>query len=462
LVDIFAIQSAIAREIADQLQAKLSPREMANIDEVPTTSVKAYDYFLKARAILQSEGGFHNPPIISQAVELLESAIIEDQNFLQAWVQLVKAYSNLFQTSDDSLKKQLLNKAQNALARAKAINTHDPWTRFAACYYQYRVERDYPAALKELTGGGALPRLAEFVQMEALISRRTGFMDRALKLNQEALELDSGNVALWREQSENLFAMRRFKESAQATMRASFLEPQDLGYPTKGFESEFLDRADVSLVNRFEDQDSEEKTWWLHFLEHRKLGYRALELRGDSEKLKSYAASPTTPVDTDSLFLVFALLAENEAQLARTWAERILMELEKEPSQSRVFYFYKTTFPAVIHHLLGEPEKGKAILEQVRETIEEEKDAMDSASYRPYLILSLQYMDPDEAAEMMIQELEEPISFLSLDAIAAFHWSFRNLIIHRRIQPLIVAHENGKWLDYLSERVPEYAKYKKQ
>ena len=138
------------------------------------------------------------------------------------------------------------------------------------------------------------------------------------------------------------------------------------------------------------------------------------------------------------------------------------MELEKEPSQSRVFYFYKTTFPAVIHHLLGEPEKGKAILEQVRETIEEEKDAMDSASYRPYLILSLQYMDPDEAAEMMIQELEEPISFLSLDAIAAFHWSFRNLIIHRRIQPLIVAHENGKWLDYLSERVPEYAKYKKQ
>ncbi len=461
LVDIFAIQSDIAREIADQLQAKLSPREIANIDEVPTTSVKAYDYFLKARAILQSGGGYDNPRDISKAVELLESAINEDANFLQAWVQLVRAYSNLLRSSDDSLETQILNKAQSALARAKEINADDPWTRWAASYYQYRVEVDYPAALNELTSGGALPRLAEFTQMEALISRRSGLMDRAIKLNQEALELDSGNVSIWREQAQNLFMVRRFKESAQAWMRASPLEPQNSSYPIARLLYEFLDSADVSLVDRIEEYDPEDKVFWVILVGWKKIGDLSLEMRADRGKLKSYAASPTIPVDTDSLFLLFALLAENEGELAHTWAENFLKEFQKEPSQFQSWG--QTTLLAVIHHLLGEAEKGKAFLDQARETMEKEKDSLINAcENRPYLILGLQYLDPDEAAEMMIQELQEPMSCLSLDAIAAFHWSFRNLIIHPRIQPLIVAHENGKWLNYLSERVPEYAKYKKQ
>ena len=461
LVDIFAIQSDIAREIADQLQAKLSPREIANIDEVPTKSVKAYDYFLKARAILQSGGGYDNPRDISKAVELLESAINEDANFLQAWVQLVRAYSNLLRSSDDSLETQILNKAQSALARAKEINADDPWTRWAASYYQYRVEVDYPAALNELTSGGALPRLAEFVQMEALIRRRSGFIDRAIKLNQEALELDSGNVSIWREQAQNLFMERRFKESAQAWMRTSPLEPQNSRYPIARLLCEFLDSADVSLVDRIEEYDPEDKVFWVILAGWRKIGDLSLELRADRGKLKSYAASPTIPVDTDSLFLLFALLAENEGELAHTWAENFLKEFQKEPSQFQSWG--QTTLLAVIHHLLGEAEKGKAFLDQARETMEKEKDSLVNAcDNRPYLILGLQYLDPDEAAEMMIQELQEPMSCLSLDSIAAFHWSFRNLIIHPRIQPLIVAHENGKWLNYLSERVPEYAKYKKQ
>jgi len=460
LVDIFAIQSDIAREIADQLQAKLSPREIANIDEVPTKSVKAYDYFLKARAILQHVGGYDNPRDISKAVELLESAINEDANFLQAWAQLVRAYSNLLRSSDDSLETQILNKAQSALARAKEINADDPWTRWAASYYQYRVEVDYPAALNELTSGGALPRLAEFTQMEALISRRSGLMDRAIKLNQEALELDSGNVSIWREQAQNLFMVRRFKESAQAWMRTSPLEPQNSRYLIQRLQCEFLDSADVSLVDRIEEHDPEDKVFWLIVAQWRKIGDLSLEFRADKGKLKSYAASPTIPVDTDSLFLLFALLAENEGELAHTWAENFLKEIQKEPSQFQSSS--ETTLLAVIHHLLGEAEKGKAFLDQARETREKENDSLHLAQYNSYLILGLQYLDPDEAAEMMIQELQEPISLLSLDAIAAFHWSFRNLIIHPRIQPLIVAHENGKWLNYLSKRVPEYAKYKKQ
>ena len=48
LADVFAIQSEIARAIADQLQAKLSPREKAAVEEKPTTDLVAYDLYLKS------------------------------------------------------------------------------------------------------------------------------------------------------------------------------------------------------------------------------------------------------------------------------------------------------------------------------------------------------------------------------------------------------------------------------
>src|SRR5438045_6521283 len=42
LADVFAIQSEIARKIADQLQAKISPSEKAAIEKPPTADVAAF------------------------------------------------------------------------------------------------------------------------------------------------------------------------------------------------------------------------------------------------------------------------------------------------------------------------------------------------------------------------------------------------------------------------------------
>src|SRR5438105_9312446 len=54
LADVFAIQSEIAKAIADQLQAKLSPNEKAAIEKPPTTDVTAFDLYSRARTLLSS------------------------------------------------------------------------------------------------------------------------------------------------------------------------------------------------------------------------------------------------------------------------------------------------------------------------------------------------------------------------------------------------------------------------
>ena len=50
--DVFAIQSEIAKAIADQLQAKLSPNEKSAIEQRPTADVTAFDLYSRAKNLI--------------------------------------------------------------------------------------------------------------------------------------------------------------------------------------------------------------------------------------------------------------------------------------------------------------------------------------------------------------------------------------------------------------------------
>src|SRR6266849_1459322 len=54
LADVFAIQSEIAKTIADQLQARLSPGEKAAIEQRPTADLAAFDLYTRAKTLLLS------------------------------------------------------------------------------------------------------------------------------------------------------------------------------------------------------------------------------------------------------------------------------------------------------------------------------------------------------------------------------------------------------------------------
>src|SRR4249920_1813844 len=56
LADVFAIQSEIAKAIADQLQAKLSPNEKRAIEQSPTTDLAAFDLYSRAKTLVLTAG----------------------------------------------------------------------------------------------------------------------------------------------------------------------------------------------------------------------------------------------------------------------------------------------------------------------------------------------------------------------------------------------------------------------
>src|SRR5438034_4946589 len=95
LADVFAIQSEIAKTIADQLQAKLSPREEHAIERPPTSDISAFDLHARAKNILLAASERTKAELL-QAVDLLNQAVIHDPSFFDAYCQLAYAHDALY------------------------------------------------------------------------------------------------------------------------------------------------------------------------------------------------------------------------------------------------------------------------------------------------------------------------------------------------------------------------------
>src|SRR5438876_8102591 len=93
LDDVFAIQSEIAKAIAGQLQAKLSPAEKSAIERRPTADLLAFDQYSLAKTLLLTTGAsLSQNKNFLEAIQLLESATARDTAFHAAYCQLVFAH----------------------------------------------------------------------------------------------------------------------------------------------------------------------------------------------------------------------------------------------------------------------------------------------------------------------------------------------------------------------------------
>ena len=105
LADVFAIQSEIAKAIADQLQAKLSPSEKSAIEQPPTTDITAFNLYSHAKNLfLTAFAGTNGRADLLQAADLLNQAVARDPSFFQAYCQLAFTEINIYGVVDHTLR----------------------------------------------------------------------------------------------------------------------------------------------------------------------------------------------------------------------------------------------------------------------------------------------------------------------------------------------------------------------
>ena len=94
LKDVFAVESEVAQEIADTLQAKLSPRQSNALATAPTRDTEAYDLFLKGEYEEHQAESALNAELFDRAQTFYRQALARDPNFALAYARL--AHSELY------------------------------------------------------------------------------------------------------------------------------------------------------------------------------------------------------------------------------------------------------------------------------------------------------------------------------------------------------------------------------
>src|SRR5262249_30861897 len=173
LADVFAIQSEIAKAIADQLQAKLSPNEKNAIEQRPTSDLIAFDQYSRAKTlILTASLTAARDKGYTDAIDLLNHAVARDPSFCAAFCQLVWAHDSFYAVLGDHTPARLAT-AEAALQRAIELRPNAAETHLAQGWHLYFAFRDYKGALTELEAARAgLPNDPRIPEMTGYILRR--------------------------------------------------------------------------------------------------------------------------------------------------------------------------------------------------------------------------------------------------------------------------------------------------
>ena len=221
LGDVFAIQSDIAKNIADALQVKLTTGEKQALAAKPTNNLEAYELYLRG---LSFEARFLSA---LKAAGFYEQAVQLDPNFAPAWARLSRADADIYSDRRDTTPGRR-DAAKRALENAQRLEPNSPETLLALGYYQYRVLRDYGAA--KTTFGHVskmLPSSTEVPYALAEVTRREGNWDQSIAYYGQALALDPRNVEIVREAALTYSIVRRFPAALKLYDRALDITPND-------------------------------------------------------------------------------------------------------------------------------------------------------------------------------------------------------------------------------------------
>ena len=188
LDDIFAIQSDVAKQVAEVLQVKLLSADKKKLETVPTSNIEAYTLYLKGVYHLNRSWGGEQP--LKTALLHFEEAIANDPMFAGAYAQLSYTYDTLgwFGIMSPRVAGE---KAKGYVEKALALDdsladAHQVMGRVCRNYLW-----DFPKAEREFSRAIELsPSHADAMGNRAMLKTFNRQFDEAAEEIKRAVELD--------------------------------------------------------------------------------------------------------------------------------------------------------------------------------------------------------------------------------------------------------------------------------
>jgi len=225
--DVLAVETEVSQEIADALQANLSPSESNALTSTRTHDTEAYDLFLRGEYELHQAESSLAADAYDRADAFYRKALARDPNFAEAAAELARSrLSRHWFVSP--LAPAELEEVKSLIDRALVVAPNSPEAHSALGLFFYWGHRQYEMALAEFNRTLELqPNSADARANCAYVYRRRGEWERSLADSQRAEELDPRDARIPTNIGVSCTALRLWKDAERAELRALAIDPHN-------------------------------------------------------------------------------------------------------------------------------------------------------------------------------------------------------------------------------------------
>lgn len=248
--DVFAAQDTIARQLASQLQLRLTAAQRTRLSKRSTSNPLAYDYY--TRAVFNYDQRTRGAAAISQneaTIELFKRALAVDPNYALAHARLAHAYAFQGAFNIPEEQERWFALANDEMNRAVAIDSQLPETHLARAVVLFSDSSGYQAAaaIREARAAQQLnPNLGQHELAE--VYYHVGFEDLANREYQRAFEIDPTSAILSADYCSYFYLLHRPDGLSGACRKAFPEQPLSALY--------YMMQGDLEAAQQRLDQDA--------------------------------------------------------------------------------------------------------------------------------------------------------------------------------------------------------------
>jgi TolB-like protein/Tfp pilus assembly protein PilF len=222
LTDIFAVESEIAKTIADTLQAKLTGSEQRAIAARPTENTEAYQLYLKGRFFWNKRTGQN----LNKASDYFNQAIATDPKYALAYVGLADSYV-LMPLYGAGAPRDWYPKAKAAAKKALELDDTLSEAHTSLAYALHVYDLDFDGSTREFQRAIELnPNYAtahHWYGIELVTS--LGRFDEAIREIERGLELDPLSLPINGALGRTYYFARRYDEAIEQLRKTLEMDP---------------------------------------------------------------------------------------------------------------------------------------------------------------------------------------------------------------------------------------------
>jgi TolB-like protein/Tfp pilus assembly protein PilF len=246
LTDVFAIQSDLAHEIANALQAKLSDTEKALIERKPTENGEAYLAFVQAHNL---QNAFEDFGKLKQSEQLYARAVELDPKFALALARYSQLESWIFHIFDPTRERR--QKARALAEQALQLQPDLPEAHLAMGFSYYYGDNSYDAAQKEFEiARRGLPNESEVYLALGAIQRRQGKWAESTANFEKAVSLNPKDNLPLQNLVTNYQDLRNFDAANKTVDRGLALDPTAFGLLELKSKLAIFEKGDFSVAEK--------------------------------------------------------------------------------------------------------------------------------------------------------------------------------------------------------------------